>query len=74
MALKDGVLYVMSGPPDEPVETVKGDRSLGGWSWADLSKSLLREAAPARLRQRHRRVSNLTKQNVLWKHTEETPD
>ena len=37
MVLKEGVLYVLSGEKDDPAELVKGDRSFGGWSWADLS-------------------------------------
>lgn len=38
MAMKDDVLYVLAGKPDPKVETTKGDRAFGGWSWADLSK------------------------------------
>ncbi|MCH7729844.1 MAG: PQQ-binding-like beta-propeller repeat protein, partial [Planctomycetes bacterium] len=38
MAMKDNVLYVMSGKPSPLVQTTKGDRTFGGWSWADLSR------------------------------------
>lgn len=38
MAMVDGVLYVLAGAPGDGVELVKGNRELGGWSWADLSK------------------------------------
>ncbi|HID24778.1 MAG TPA: hypothetical protein EYP14_20590, partial [Planctomycetaceae bacterium] len=38
MALKDGVLYVMAGPPDPPARLMRGDRTFGGWSWADMSR------------------------------------
>jgi SAM-dependent methyltransferase len=38
IALHNGVLYALAGKPGDGVELVKGDRALGGWSWADLSK------------------------------------
>lgn len=38
MAIADGVLYVLTGEAGPGAELVKGDRTLGGWSWADLSK------------------------------------
>jgi outer membrane protein assembly factor BamB len=37
MVLKDGVLYVMTGPKERGTQIVRGDREVGGWSWADLS-------------------------------------
>lgn len=72
MAMKDDVLYVMSGPPDAPVETVKGDRSLGGWSWSDLSKNYYAKRLPQGFGNTIV-AYELNKQNVRWKHTEETP-
>ncbi|NOX55445.1 MAG: PQQ-binding-like beta-propeller repeat protein [Planctomycetes bacterium] len=38
MVLTDGVLYVMAGPPDPPAQLMRGDRTFGGWSWADMSR------------------------------------
>ncbi|MFV1967575.1 MAG: PQQ-binding-like beta-propeller repeat protein, partial [Pirellulaceae bacterium] len=38
MALKDGVLYVMAGPEGGDSKVILGDRTFGGWSWADLSE------------------------------------
>lgn len=72
MALKDGVLYVMAGPPDPPAETVKGDRALGGWSWADLSKLYYEKRVPNGLGNVIA-AYELADKNVLWKHTEEAP-
>jgi outer membrane protein assembly factor BamB len=37
MAMKDGVLYVMTGKKERGTQIVRGDREFGGWSWADLS-------------------------------------
>ncbi|MCZ6795590.1 MAG: PQQ-binding-like beta-propeller repeat protein, partial [Planctomycetota bacterium] len=46
MALQDGVLYVLAGKPEPGVEITKGDRSFGGWSWADLSKGYYGKRIP----------------------------
>jgi outer membrane protein assembly factor BamB len=72
MAIKDGILYVLAGPVDAGVETVKGDRALGGWSWADLSKNYYEKRLP------HGygnviAAYKLDQKFVLWKHNEETP-
>lgn len=72
IALKDGVLYAMSGPTDPPAETVKGDRAMGGWSWADLSKLYYEKRIP------HGygdviAAYRLDDKYVIWKHREETP-
>jgi outer membrane protein assembly factor BamB len=72
IALKDGVLYAMSGPIDPPVETVKGDRAIGGWSWADLSKLYYEK----RITHGYGDVIaayQLDGKYVIWKHREETP-
>ena len=37
MAMQDGVLYVLAGQKGPRRDTIKGDRTFGGWSWADLS-------------------------------------
>ena len=38
MAIKDDVLYVLAGDKEPGTQIIKGDRTFGGWSWADLSK------------------------------------
>lgn len=38
IAMHEGKLYALLGKPDPKTETMKGDRSFGGWSWGDLSK------------------------------------
>jgi outer membrane protein assembly factor BamB len=38
MVMKDDVLFVLAGNKDPGVQSMKGDRSFGGWSWADLSE------------------------------------
>ncbi|MEW6307073.1 MAG: PQQ-binding-like beta-propeller repeat protein [Verrucomicrobiota bacterium] len=72
MAMKDGVLYVMAGPPDPPAETVKGDRALGGWSWADLSKGYYEKRIPHGFGDVIA-AYDLKDKNLVWKHREETP-
>ena len=37
MVMQDGVLYVLAGAKGQGVQTTKGDRAGGGWSWHDLS-------------------------------------
>ena len=34
MVLQDDILYVLAGKPEPGAETVLGDRTFGGWSWA----------------------------------------
>jgi outer membrane protein assembly factor BamB/SAM-dependent methyltransferase len=46
MALQDGVLLVLAGKPGPGTEITKGDRSFGGWSWADLSKGYYAKRIP----------------------------
>lgn len=46
IALHNGVLYALAGKPGDGVELVKGDRTLGGWSWADLSKGYYPKRIP----------------------------
>jgi outer membrane protein assembly factor BamB len=43
MAMKDGMLYVMAGHEGPGAVTMKGDRTFGGWSWADLSVGYYRQ-------------------------------
>jgi len=76
MAIKDDVLYVLAGKPDGGVTTTKGDRTFGGWSWADLSKEYYPERFPGK------RIPvgfgdtlaayDLKSKKPLWLHKEET--
>ncbi len=69
IALKDRVLYVMAGPPERGTVIVRGDREVGGWSWADLS--------PGYYGQYPHGFGNtlaaydLDQQKTLWVHREE---
>jgi outer membrane protein assembly factor BamB len=46
MAMHDGKLYALIGKPDPKTEIMKGDRSIGGWSWGDLSKGYYENRVP----------------------------
>ncbi|MFV1994944.1 MAG: PQQ-binding-like beta-propeller repeat protein, partial [Verrucomicrobiales bacterium] len=46
MARSEGVLYVLAGEPGPGAELVKGNRAMGGWSWADLSKGYYGDRIP----------------------------
>lgn len=46
IAMRDGILYALAGEPGDGVELVKGNRALGGWSWADLSKGYYGKRIP----------------------------
>ena len=39
-------LYALLGPDEPGVETIKGDRTFGGWSWADLSPEYYGQKLP----------------------------
>jgi outer membrane protein assembly factor BamB len=79
MAMQDGVLYVLAGKKDPKVETTKGDREFGGWSWADLSKGYYGKTG------NYNRTDipwgfghtlaayDLNQKKLLWKHEEEKP-
>jgi len=71
MAMKDGVLYVLAGKPDEGVTTTKGDRTFGGWSWADLSKEYYGRRIPVGFGDTLA-AYDLEKQERLWLHEEQT--
>ena len=70
MAISGDVLYFLAGKPGAKTETKKGDRSFGGWSWADLSRGYYKQRMP------HGYGDTLAaydlKQNkVLWTHHEQ---
>lgn len=75
IAMADGVLYALAGEPGDGVTPIRGNRSMGGWSWADLSKGL-------RNGQDGRHIPHgfgdtvaaydIEKGKVLWTHTEDS--
>ena len=66
MAIADGVLYALAGKQDAGVETTKGDREYGGWSWADSEYRLLRQASrPLGIRIGSRCVRSAAKKSVV---------
>jgi len=70
MAIQNEVLYFLCGKPDPATETKKGDRSLGGWSWHDLSRGYYQ----SRLRHGFGDTLcayDLKENKVLWTHKEE---
>ena len=70
MAMHDGVLYFLAGKPGAKTETKKGDRSFGGWSWADLSRGYYKQRMPHGYGDTLA-AYDLEQQQVLWTHKEE---
>ena len=71
MSIQDGVLYVLAGAPGPGTETMKGDRTIGGWSWDDLSKGYYGKRISFTLGDTLA-AYDLDRQQIIWKHTEET--
>ena len=71
MAIRNGILYALAGAAGDGVELVKGDRALGGWSWADLSKGYYGKRIPHGFGD-ILAAYDLENQNVLWRHQEES--
>ncbi|MBI2481614.1 MAG: PQQ-binding-like beta-propeller repeat protein, partial [Planctomycetia bacterium] len=71
MVLKGNILYVMSGKKEKGTVRIKGDREVGGWSWADLSPEYYGEYSfgfgDTIL------AFDLSARKTLWTHQEETP-
>lgn len=71
MVLKDNILYVMSGKKEKGTVRIKGDREVGGWSWADLSPEYYGEYS---FGFGDTIVAfDLSTRKTLWTHQEETP-
>ncbi len=71
MAIDNGVLYMLAGKRDSGVETTKGDREFGGWSWADLSTGYY---AKPRVPWGFGSILvayDLNQKKVLWSHSED---
>ncbi len=71
MAIDDGVLYMLAGKPDSGVETTKGDREFGGWSWADLSTGYYAKPHVPWGFGSVMAAYDLKDRKVLWMHKEE---
>jgi outer membrane protein assembly factor BamB len=70
MAMHNGLLYVLAGKPEPKTETTKGDRSFGGWSWADLSKGYYGKRIPFGFGDTLA-AYDITAQNTVWLHKED---
>ena len=71
MVLQDDILYVLAGKPEPGAETVLGDRTFGGWSWADLSKGYYGKRIPYGFGDALASY-DLKKQVTLWVHKEDS--
>ena len=71
MAMKDGVLYVMSGKPDGGVQSMKGDRTFGGWSWGDLSRGYYQKPHVPWGFGHTLAAFDMNRQTLLWQHGED---
>ncbi|HUT88575.1 MAG TPA: PQQ-binding-like beta-propeller repeat protein [Thermoguttaceae bacterium] len=73
MAMKDGVLYVLAGEKGPGAVTIKGDRTFGGWSWADLSVGYYRQPRVPWGFGNTLAAYRVDEKSLLWKHEEEKP-
>jgi len=71
MVLQGDVLYVLAGKPEPGAETVRGDRTFGGWSWADLSKGYYGKRVPYGFGDALA-AYDVKKQVTLWVHKEDS--
>ncbi len=70
MAFVDGVFYVMAGPKGGDAKIIKGDRTFGGWSWADLSRGYYARPHVPWGFGNTLAAYNVADKFVLWKHEE----
>ncbi len=70
MAFEDGVFYVMAGPKGGGAKIIKGDRTFGGWSWADLSAGYYARPRVPWGFGNTMAAYNVADDYVLWKHQE----
>jgi len=70
MVLDQGILYVMAGPHDGLAKIVKGDRTFGGWSWADLSPGYYRRPHVPWGFGHSIAAYDMAQQKIQWKHEE----
>ena len=71
MSIQNDVLYVLAGEPGPGTETIKGDRTTGGWSWGDLSKGYYGKRIQFSLGDTLA-AYDLRKDETIWIHAEET--
>ena len=71
IAIVDDTLYALTGKPGPGAELVKGNRALGGWSWADLSKGYYGKRIPHGFGDTIA-AYDLSAKKLAWKHTEDT--
>ena len=72
MVIQDGVLYALAGKPAPGTKVIKGDRTFGGWSWADLSEGYYTKPHIPFGFGDTLAAYDLAKAQVLWTHKEET--
>ena len=70
MVLDNGIMFVMSGPHDGLAQIVKGDRTYGGWSWADLSPGYYSRPHVPWGFGHVLTAYDMAQQKVLWRHEE----
>ncbi len=73
MVLDKGVLYVMTGPQGDEAKVIKGDRSFGGWSWADLSRGYYVQPRVPWGFGNTIAAYDVAQKKLLWKHEEASP-
>ena len=70
IVLKGNILYIMLGKKERGTVAIRGDREVGGWSWADLSPGYYGEH-PFGFGDTII-AYDLTTKKTLWQHQEET--
>ena len=71
MAIDNDVMYMLAGKRDSGVETTKGDRAFGGWSWADLSTGYYAQPRVPWGFGSILAAYDLKRKKVLWSHSED---
>ena len=83
MVMHDGNLFVLTGEKAPWVETTKGDRTFGGWSWSDLSRGYYGPSRNSQQTDMYKKSNipwgygntlaayDIKNKRLLWKHTEE---
>ena len=69
MAKQDNVLYVLVGKREPGAKITRGDREVGGWSWADLSPGYYGPDVPYGFAPTLV-AYDLTKKKIIWRHDE----
>ena len=72
MVKQGDTLYVMAGKKEPGTQLMKGDRTYGGWSWADLSPGYYGPQVPYGFGDTVA-AYDMKEERLLWKHAEEKP-